>query len=605
MNFPEFISSGQSPLVLLILLASFNLHAAEWKSKDYRLLKVENGQVVESYLYPAPVKNVEVHTDHISLELVSNDGTSLKIQHDPEFLGRGPWSSFTKAHMERRSELPDVIHELEAIDKAAWREAIPELVALQVEDPTDPMPPLYRALGRGVLGESDKIGANFERAEVLSTHWVDALALCGVAERLVVSHGFAESRAQQACEKVLPAFEKTGMRPDFVWNLVIMVVVTHDLRAAMQAAVNAGDAKSADRIASRFEAFFPGAEGSPMAWGALSDWLAANQMPEEAKAWKARADELKESPSHRLFQGQTRRIDLALLVLSTFGFVMVLVGFASGRASALRNPTREGLKRWIVAPSLPEVLGVLVFLGFVGWATHEATRGVSEVGIIASAPLGALQQGYSDPEVITWLEGLMASPERDEFLKVARAEQDSLVKGTHHTEVLPSAEAFAKMVRAHADATKSSNPLAIFQMVSAIDAPSKGERGLLAQVSGPFFLSLSAFPLLLIFFVLGRQAAFGFGPTSRVFYLVPASSAGMLAALVAFLFVAPLLYLLTPVGSILTDIAIPSVNKFYGLEGVGMAWESKPDKPWFILVLIASLVIHSLTTWFLVRRPAQ
>src|SRR5690606_34519284 len=104
---------------------SFNLHAAEWKSKDYRLLKVENGQVVESYLYPAPVKNVEVHTDHISLELVSNDGTSLKIQHNPEFVGRGPWSSFTKAHMERRSELPDAIHELESVDQAAWREAFP------------------------------------------------------------------------------------------------------------------------------------------------------------------------------------------------------------------------------------------------------------------------------------------------------------------------------------------------------------------------------------------------------------------------------------------------------------------------------------------------
>lgn len=598
MYLSAFIPSGRSLLVLVtILLTSLNLYAAEWKSKDYRLLKVEHGQVVESYLYPAPVKNVEVHADHISLELVSNDGTSLRIQHDPEFLGRGPWSSFTKAHMERRSELPDVIHELEAIDKAAWREAIPELVALQVEDPTDPLPPLYRALGRGILGDSDKIGANLARAEVLSTHWVDALALCGVAERLVVSHGFAESRAQQACEKVLPAFEKSGMRPDFVWNLVIMVVVTHDLRAAMQAAVNAGDAKSANRIASRFDTFFPGAEGSPMAWGALSDWLAVNQMPDEAQGWRARAEELEESPSYTLFQGQTRRIDLALLVLSTFGFVMVLVGFASGRASAIRNPTREGLKRWIVAPSLPEVLGVLVFLGFVVWATHEATRGVSEVGVMASAPLGAMQQGYSDPEVIAWLEGLMASPERDEFLKVAKAEQDSLVKGTHHTEVLPSVEAFAKMVRAHADATKSSNPLHIFQMASAIDTPSTGERGLLAQVSGPFFLSLSAFPLLLIFFVLGRQAAFGFGPTSRVFYLVPASSAGVLAVVVAFLFVAPLLYLLTPVGSILTDIAIPSVNKFYGLEGLGMAWESKPDKPWFILALVASLAIHSLTTF--------
>ena len=598
MNFPLFISKGHFPFALfIVLLASFNLYAAEWKVKDYRLLKVEHGQVVESFRYPAPVKNVEVHSDHINLELVSNDGTSLKIQHNSEFVGRGPWSSFTKAHMERRSELPDVIHEPEVIDHAAWREAIPELVALQVEDPTDPLPPLYRALGLGILGESDKIAANFERAEELSTHWVDALALCGVAERLVVSHGFAESRAQQACEKVLPAFEKSGMRPDFVWNLVIMVVVTHDLRAAMQAAINAGDAKSADRIASRFHAFFPGAEGSPMAWGGLSDWLAANQMPEEAKAWKARADELKESPSHRLFQGQTRRIDLALLVLSTFGFVMVLVGFASGRASALRNPTREGLKRWIVAPSLPEVLGVLVFLGFVGWATHEATRGVSEVGVMASAPLGALQQGYSDPEVIAWLEGLQASLERDEFLKVAKAEQEALVKGISLSEDLPSSEDFVKMVRAHADATKSSNPLHIFQMASAIDAPSKGERGLLAQVSGPFFLSLSAFPLLLIFFVLGRQAAFGFGPKSRVFYFVPASSAGVLAVVVAFLFVAPLLYLLTPVGSILTDIAVPSVNKFYGLEGVGMAWESKPDKPWFILALIASLAIHVLTTF--------
>lgn len=558
----------------------------------------DDGRVVGRTTYPALIGGIRVedNTLWLTLNTERHTGTLVaEVPHSETLQHPGAWSSYTLVALRTLSDVPPDIRKAnrspspwrtiapikDDTSREDWERELTDLITIEETDLTNPMSSAYLGLAYQTLGQDALVGPAFDRAVARTKTWSDDLMVCGALERA----GLIDA-AKTACARAVDRMEEAGLRPKALWSLVLMVSTTQDLRVAMAQAVESKDYEAIDRIAGYFHAAFPNGEASAYVWDSLGTWLAAQGQDGLAKRWLDTAQVVEEDPLHQLFHGQTRHIDLALLLMASFGIAFVIAGFAIGVRSQRRSPGGTGWRRFIRPPTPLEAVSVLGLFFLTMWAGVEASRGVSQIGQVAAMPITVLSDTLGAPDAIMWLEKFDDSPTRTELLTYARHELESMKAGSAVTLEKPPSIRISELIREESESDAGFNPIALFELAGERDAG-----------PGPIFFYFASLPGFLFFMIVGRIVSqlLGREKLIGVCALLPGSLSGALAPWTAVAVVSGFLYIASPVGSILHNISMPAFSKYFGLDGIGIVIQEKPDMALMVTVLVVGLIAHIIS----------
>jgi hypothetical protein len=230
------------------------------------------------------------------------------------------------------------------------------------------------------------------------------------------------------------------------------------------------------------------------------------------------------------------------------------------------------------------------------WVGIEASRGVAQIGDFASIPLSALSDGLGSPDAIAWLETSPESPLKQKFLEFSQHEIEAMKTGQRTKLAPPTPQEFVRLVEERASDRAGYNPLALFDLANLTQSA--------AQSTTPslLFLFFGALPGFLIFGIAGRLMASSLSGRSRyVLAMIPGVFTGPFAVWVSACIVAGAVYLLTPIGALLHNIAVPNFGRYYGLSSLVPEHNLRPDLNLILIIFVLGLAAHIFT----VRRSVQ
>ncbi len=536
------------------------------------------GRVARRTHYPALIGGLELEGDKLSVLLKTRWGgseTNAKVLHTGNVASYGPWDGF--AFVDR--DLP--VSTPKSTLASDWTPlAFSDLNEAEENDLTSPLFPAYLGLGYSVLLQNTESNLAFKRASDRSSTWFDDVRLCGVMERAQRA-----DLAQGICGRAVGRMPDAGVRPEALWNMIFVVAITGDLRKAMEAALQNKDIESAHRIAGHFRAIVPRAEGVELAWLSLSKWLVAHGAKDKAKVWDAAYDDVISSHPARSSTEGTRMVDLALLFKVGGILALAVAGIALGVSSARRDVGQKGWRKWLPIPNLLEAISFTIFILAILWASFSSSRDVVLIEEYASMPNAAGTDGLASPEVLTWLDGFEATPMVQEVRDHSRQELNLMKAGLPASGKKLRVDLVPDVILERATARAGISPTAVFE-VAGHDNPNP---------IMPFLFILTTLLNVLFFAVIGKAAARLVGPNNKALMLIPGVYSGALGVWVTAAIVVGSIYILTPVGSIMTRLSTPDSAKYYGFEGLGVVSDLKPDLGGMIFLLVLGLLAHFIS----------
>lgn len=554
------------------------------------------GVVVARQQYPALIDALEVADGELVITLQKErrafHDDPIKVPYRPGLVpGRGAWASFPAVAFRARADVPDMLTDEAkfAEHKGKWTEQRTMLSAAEQRDPTNPLLPAYRGLAAQADGDAPAATSAFKQALSVDAPWNELFHVCAVFERARQA-----ALAKAACAKAGSAMVARGLRPEATSGLIVFVVATKGLSGALAKAIEREDVETVARIAEVFYGSFPNVESGFMAFRSLAEWFGAQDRPELAAQWRGRSVAAANSPTTRGFWNRGRSVDLWILLLMALFGALPIAGFATGLRPAER---KSGLRDWMPRLRAADLLVAGLLLAATVPLSLAAVRDITVIGQHAAAPVAVFAEGWGSPEVVVWLqEDNLESAARTELLAYAEHEHEMAKSGEPITMMPPPPVRIL-------EATVSTSAEIAWHKAFTLDVITDG-----SGISIPNALPL-AFPVLLLFFALAclGRATRRLAPTAadKVMWLVPGSHAGPLAAPLAMLIIAGLLYVLTPIGTILQTIAMPAFGRYFGTQAVDQGFTAMypNDAIWAWVAVSAALLIH-LTTSFIARRRA-
>lgn len=551
-----------------------------------------DGHVVKRTPYPATIADLRLDGEKVWVTLESQRGSatdSVEVLHTGKSAGSGPWGSFPFVALRLSQDLP--INTPETLERDEWEPVISELIAAENIDFTNPILSAYLALGSSILEKDADADAAFSRAQKRSLTWADDMMLCGVLERAQ-----RVELAMIVCARAVARMKDSGIRPEALWSLILVVSTTGDLRKAMEVAIEGKDADSVNRIAGYLRAAFPYAEGAEYAWSSLAEWMADNGASEKARVWKAASGEVISSNIARAPGIQTRIIDLGLLFMAAANLGLVMAGLALGIRAERRKPGTKNWRTWIPTPTLLEAVSLLLFIGATLATAFMASREVALIAETMTMPMSATTDGFAAPEVVTWLDGFETTPMVSELRLHSKQDLEFLKAGLPVSPKPPRVGLALDVVRERAASRAGLSPLAVFTVASD-EEPN--------PLWAVFFMVTTLFNIV-FFAAIGRLGARILGPDHKAFLLIPGVASGPLAVWCATAISMGILYVATPLGTVLTSISTPQFARYYGLDGLDLELNLKPDIMAMMGLLALGLTIHIVgVAWQLKKSPTS
>ncbi len=525
-----------------------------------------DGHVVKRTPYPATIGDLRLDGEKVWVTLESQRGSdteSVGVLHTGKTASRGPWGSFPFVALRLSQDLPPETRE--TLGPSEWGPVLLKLLEAEKVDLTNPILSAYVGLAYAILENETEADAAFDRARHRSLNWSDDLMVCGVLER---AH-----RGEQAaivCGRAVGRMREAGVRPEALWSPILLVSTTVDLQKAMALAFEAKDLETVNRIAGYQRAAFPNVGGAEHVWSSLADWFAKNGATDKARTWKSASDEARSDDVSRMSGSQNRTIDLWLLFGVAAYLGVLLAGLIFGIRSERRTPGNNKWITWLPTPTLLESVSLLVFTCAVFTTSFMATR---EIALITSAiemPLSAATDGLAAPEVVTWLDGFDTTPMVSELRHHSKQELEFLKAGLPVT----------------------SNPPRVGLTLDIIGEQAMASEGKYTAFWDSLALLSNLYMFLLFFSVIGRFGARLLGPNNKVFMLVPGVALGPFGVWCATAIAMGILYMATPINSILSSVSTPVFGTYYGLGALSSKMNLKPDMNAMIVLLVLGLVLH-------------
>lgn len=498
------------------------------------------------------------------------DAIDVVVALDGSRPGRGFWTGGYGEAMLAMREARLVARGFDAelgrtLDAQTRTAAIAALEAREALDRTNP----FLSAIRGQLlvreGRADDARRAFEAAaDTRGAAFNDLLRVSTILE----DEG-ASDLAQRAFDRGLAAMRAAGVRPDRVQSQVGVQVLQSVPRRALAAAIAAGDVARVDRILERLATAFPSAEGADLVFTGLADWFSSRGRVELASKWRSHAARASTSVTNARTAAS---IDRFVPLVGGMTIVAPLVAFVVGlrRGARRSDPTRR-----IVVDLAAAVAPLLVALGLL---IVTAAR-IEALGRQAAAPVALLDDAAASPDVERWVEARLApSAEREALLAYARAELAATKAGGRNEGPAPSdATTRAALVRPD------------WRAAAAIALRSGGLRGE-DGILGYRHTVLAAGLLFLLGFWIGGRTPRAAVAAGRVVPGGPASL-GVLGPVLGGLFVGALLAL-AGLDRALSSIALPNVERYYGVESIVRVAPPPHDRAWAYTTLVAYALVH-------------
>lgn len=546
-------------------------------------------RIVRRVRLPARIMSLAAKSDALLIGLELEPSGEAVVRYDGGAApGRGPWSA---GNLGLRTAYRDAAtwghtrSDAEGAPPVPARQqedALRELAEDEIVNPTNPFFPFMRGWILDSAGKQPQAKRAYEDAVATAVRhapWSDCLYL---ANHLAVRGQDALSAT--AWEAGLGKLKDQGVRPEQITGLVTTVIVMQPLTDAVAAAVSRRDPAGVDRWMERFCAFAPNVEAGHFAWHQLAAWMEGLGRADLAAKWTERATINARGPGSRMHH-KSAEIDLMLLWIAALCLGVYPAAFVIG----WRRCRPES---WL--PAIRAVEGVALVLApalALGLAVNAGVD-VAEIGHAASAPLAVMSDGFGDPSVLAALDGFADSDAKAAAISEYSGERDAIASGGR-AEVAPDPELYWQAAKADSIRRVGYDPLALFE-IAAMEpgaAPPEASTPLAALPFG--FGSLAG---IVFFILLGGVAGRAVSPATRryVTYAIPCGPgaagfttpfavAGLFAFVLAFGF---------DLDRLLTSIAVPSFDKFFGLQGIGDAAVGYPARGYLVAVLLAVGALH-------------
>jgi hypothetical protein len=320
-------------------------------------------------------------------------------------------------------EIADLLRETPEPEAVA--RAIAVLGTEEQRDPTNPWWIYWQARIAHAAGDTQ--GAQAAAARLMETHVAYGMELLAMAEGLDT---IAPEIGDEAFGRGLGAAGQRGYIPQNANSLLGMI--TWLGRPA------SGDQRTTAYLARRAQrvwALTPYVEGGAYFYDGVATRLEDEGLAGDAALWRQRAAL---AAPYRVFGGPVESATLAGLWVTVLiaGLLALVAGFAVRFiwriAPGLRGASTVAQRLVVTrAWSRLELLGFVALVGVIGYAASEATRGVSAIGRLVSAPVAVAMGFPGHPQAVAFWE---SQPE-NEGTRTLRA------FALHHAGRLDEAEA--------------------------------------------------------------------------------------------------------------------------------------------------------------------
>ncbi len=326
-------------------------------------------------------------------------------------------------------------------DDQEGRKLLPSLEEAIVRDPVSPWLRVARARLLRALGDARAAKAFEEALQIPAIDFRELLPISAFLEQI----GEREP-AHTAFERGYASFLEHGNDPRLLRFLVSKLILYHPWKPG---SVDLADPYNRE-IMERTYRVGPRSEGADVAWAAYADYLEMNGGAQEARRWRARAEEAAESAILSLPRRAFLLADLLLLLVIAsliagalyFGFLWLRYR-PQRRADAAVYQTRIALARavswfnfqyWTRSQRLAFLTIVLV-----GWvAVGCLVVPLSRIQRAAASPDGLSSGSLAGPATVDYLESQQPhSPEQKLLLAIAYHQSGSLDKAESLYRNLP------------------------------------------------------------------------------------------------------------------------------------------------------------------------